>query len=37
LMIGRSPYVGSCYNSVAIDHSFVKGNVESIEDIIDDL
>jgi DNA-directed RNA polymerase II subunit RPB1 len=37
LMIGRSPYVGSCYNSIAIDHSFVKGNVKSIEDIIDDL
>ena len=37
LMIGRSPYVGSCYNSIAIDHGFVKGNVQTIEDIIDDL
>lgn len=37
LMLGRSPYVGSCYNSIAIDHEFVKGNVSSIEDIIDDL
>jgi DNA-directed RNA polymerase II subunit RPB1 len=37
LMVGRSPDVGSCYNSIAIDHSFVKGNVKNIEDIIDDL
>jgi DNA-directed RNA polymerase beta' subunit len=37
LMIGRSPYVGSCYNSVSIDHAFVKGNTKSIDDVIDDL
>ena len=37
LMVGRSPDVGSCYNSVAIDHAFVQGNVKNVSDIIDDL
>lgn len=37
LMIGRSPYIGSSYNSVAVDYEFVQNNVQSIEDILDDL
>jgi DNA-directed RNA polymerase II subunit RPB1 len=37
LMLGRSPYVGSCYNSIAIDQDFIKDNVKNMGDIIDDL
>lgn len=37
LMVGRTPHVGSLYNSITIDHSFVQGNIKSIEDLIDDL
>ena len=37
LMIGRTPYTGSTYNSIAIDYDFVKNNVQSIDSIIDDL
>jgi DNA-directed RNA polymerase beta' subunit len=37
LMLGRSPYVGSTWNSVAVDHDFIRDNVQNIEDILDDL
>ena len=37
LMLGRSPYVGSTYNQVAVDYEFVRRNVESVGDIIEGL
>ena len=37
LMLGRSPYVGSTYNTVAVDYDFVRRNVESIGNIIEGL
>ena len=37
LMLGRSPYIGSTYNSVAVDYDFVSRNVKDIQDILDDL
>lgn len=37
LMIGRSPYIGSLYNTISIDHEFIKDNVQGMDDIIDDL
>jgi DNA-directed RNA polymerase beta' subunit len=37
LMLGRSPYIGSTYNSVSVDYDFVSSNVKNIQDILDDL
>lgn len=37
LMLGRSPYIGSTYNSVAVDYDFVSQNVKDINDILDEL
>jgi DNA-directed RNA polymerase beta' subunit len=37
LMLGRTPYVGSLYNQICVDHKFVAANVESIDDLIEGL
>jgi DNA-directed RNA polymerase II subunit RPB1 len=37
LMVGRTPKVGTTYNSVIVDYDFVKKNTHNIASIVDDL
>lgn len=37
IMVGRSPYVGSLYNTFYIDEEFIHENVQSIDDTLDQL